>query len=103
MDTRSENCISLRPSGEEETGSAGEQPVRNSLTDRNGHGGLTSPHFPLFILGIYVLKNSTENRIFVNHFQDFFENNKCNSLSIKTCQPISGRDNKTLGNDMVTN
>jgi len=72
MDTRTENCISLHPSGEEETGSAGEQPVRNSLTDRNGHGGLTSPHFTLFILGIYVLKKLNGEQDVCKPFSGFF-------------------------------
>jgi len=46
MNTQCQKLISLHLSGEEETGSAGEQPVRNSLTDWNGRGGITSPHFP---------------------------------------------------------
>jgi hypothetical protein len=46
MDTQCQKLISLHLSGEVETGSAGEQPVRNSLIDWNGHGGSTSPRFP---------------------------------------------------------
>lgn len=38
-----QNVVSLTLSGEEETGSAGEQPVSNNLTDWNGQGGLKSP------------------------------------------------------------
>jgi len=46
MDSQYQKCIPLHLSGKEETGNAGEQPVRNSLTDWNGRGGSTSPHFP---------------------------------------------------------
>ena len=46
MDTRCQKFISLPLSGKEETSNAGEQLVRNSLTDWNGHGGATSPHLP---------------------------------------------------------
>lgn len=38
-----QNVVSLTLSGEVETGNAGEQPVRNSLTDWNGQGGRKSP------------------------------------------------------------
>lgn len=52
-----QNVVSLSVSGEEETGSAGEQPVRNNLTDWNGQGGQKSPsqYFP--IPRNYVLEN----------------------------------------------
>ena len=60
MDTQSQKFISLNLSGEVETGAAGEQPIRNSLTDRNGHGGLTSPQFPLTIPRNDVLENPSE-------------------------------------------
>jgi hypothetical protein len=46
MDTQCQKCIPSHLSGEVETGNAGEQPVRNNLTDWNGHGGATSPHLP---------------------------------------------------------
>ena len=46
MGTQCQKCIPLHLSGEVETGNAGEQPVRNNLTDWNGHGGSTSPHLP---------------------------------------------------------
>jgi hypothetical protein len=36
LDTLNENFVSLQPSGEVETGYAGEQPASNSLTDFNG-------------------------------------------------------------------
>ena len=61
MDTQCQKFISLHLSGEVETGSAGEQPVRNSLTDWNGRGGLTSPQFHRIIPRKYVLENPTEN------------------------------------------
>jgi hypothetical protein len=59
MNTQCQKNVSLHLSGEEETGSAGEQLVRNSLTDRNGHGGIISPHFHMTILGNHVLENPT--------------------------------------------
>lgn len=52
-----QNVVSLPLSGEVETGSAGEQPVRNSLTDWNGQGGLKSPSYNLPIPRNYVLEN----------------------------------------------
>jgi hypothetical protein len=59
MNTQCQKFISLQPSGEEETSNAGEQLVRNSLTDRNGHGGIISPHFQMTILGNHVWENPT--------------------------------------------
>lgn len=38
-----QNVVSLPLSGEMETGSAGEQPVSDNLTDWNGQGGQKSP------------------------------------------------------------
>lgn len=52
-----QNVVSLPLSGEVETGSAGEQPVRNNLTDWNGQGGLKSPSNYLPIPRNYVLEN----------------------------------------------
>lgn len=52
-----QNVVSLPLSGEVETGSAGEQPVRNNLTDWNGQGGLKSPSNILPIPRNYVLEN----------------------------------------------
>jgi len=49
LSTLYENVVSLPLSGEEETGSAGDRPVRNSLTDWNGQGGHTDP--PSITLG----------------------------------------------------
>ena len=70
MDTQCQKCIPLHLSGKVETGNAGEQPVRNSLTDWNGHGGSNSPHLPNAIPRNYVLENPTENMrkqiLFVN-------------------------------------
>jgi hypothetical protein len=43
MNTQCQKFISLHLSGEVETGSAGEQPVRNNLTDWNGRGGFKQP------------------------------------------------------------
>lgn len=52
-----QNVVSLPLSGEVETGSAGEQPVRNNLTDWNGQGGQKSPLNPMIIPRNYVLEN----------------------------------------------
>ena len=52
-----QNVVSLPLSGEVETGSAGEQPVRNNLTDWNGQGGQKSPFNLLPIPRNYVLEN----------------------------------------------
>lgn len=52
-----QNVVSLPLSGEVETGSAGEQPVRNNLTDWNGQGGLKSPSNLFPIPRNYVLEN----------------------------------------------
>lgn len=38
-----QNVVSLPMSGQEETGSAGEQPASNNLTDWNGQGGQKFP------------------------------------------------------------
>jgi transposase InsO family protein len=52
-----QNFVSLHLSDEVETGSAGEQPVRNNPTDWNGQGGNMSPQFPVIIPRNYVLEN----------------------------------------------
>jgi hypothetical protein len=67
MNTQRQKNVSLSPSGEEETGNAGEQLVRNNLTDWNGHGGLTSPLFHMIIPRNYVLKKPNEK-----HVETFF-------------------------------
>ena len=59
LDTHYQKCVPLPSSGEVETGSAGEQPVRNNLTDWNGHGGQKSPQFPMIIPRKYVFENPT--------------------------------------------
>ena len=61
LDTLNENFVSLQPSGEVETGSAGEQPASNSLTDWNGRGDVKIPSYPLTIPGMYDLKNPMLN------------------------------------------
>ena len=52
-----QNVVSLPLSDEVETGSAGEQPVRNNLTDWNGLGGRKSPSNQIPIPRNYVLEN----------------------------------------------
>lgn len=43
LDLQHQNFVNLPLSSEVETGSGGDQPVRNNLTDRNDQGALTSP------------------------------------------------------------
>lgn len=52
-----QNVVSLHLSGQEETGSAGEQPASNNLTDWNGQGGLKSPYQNFPIPRNYGLEN----------------------------------------------
>lgn len=52
-----QNVVSLLPSGEKETGSAGEQPASDNPTDWNGQGGLKSPSNYLPIPRNYGLEN----------------------------------------------
>ena len=60
LETHYQNFIPLPLSGEVETGSAGEQPASNNLTDWNGLGNENSPNFKT-IPRIYDLENPTEN------------------------------------------
>ena len=60
LETHYQNVVSLPMSGEVETGSAGEQPASNNLTDWNGLGNENSPNFKT-IPRIYDLENPTEN------------------------------------------
>ncbi|KAA6330866.1 hypothetical protein EZS27_020473 [termite gut metagenome] len=57
LNNQYQNLISLPLSGQEETGSAGEQPVSNNLIDRNGQGGQNPPHNQNFIPGNDGLEN----------------------------------------------
>jgi len=52
-----QNVVSLPLSGEMETGSAGEQPVSDNLTDWNGQGGRKSPSNYMPIPRKYGLEN----------------------------------------------
>jgi len=61
LDTLNENFISLPLSGEVETGSAGEQPASNNLTDWNGQEGIKTPFYPSTIPGVYVSENPKTN------------------------------------------
>ena len=61
LETHYQNFIPLPVSGEVETGSAGEQPASNSLTDWNGRGDVKIPSYPLTIPGMYDLKNPMLN------------------------------------------
>jgi hypothetical protein len=60
------NSANFALSGEAETGSAGEQPVRNNLTNRNAQEvGNFSTSDILNILIIYALKNSKVTHSFL--------------------------------------
>jgi hypothetical protein len=52
-----QNVVSLHPSGEMETGNAGEQPASDNLTDWNGQGGQKS----LFHKNTIPRNNGLEN------------------------------------------
>jgi hypothetical protein len=58
LETHFQKDVSLHPTGEAETGSGGDQPARNNLSDRNGQGGIKSPQFPLSIPRENALENS---------------------------------------------
>lgn len=57
VSTLFQNVVSMSPSEEEETGSAGKQRVRNTLTDWNGKEGHNPPTIPITIPRNYVLEN----------------------------------------------
>lgn len=57
LDALNQKFVSLTPSDEVETGTTGEQLVRNNSTGWNGREG-ESPSYPLSILVNYVLENS---------------------------------------------
>lgn len=57
VSTLYQKVVSLPSSDEEETGSAGEQPARNSLIDWNGQGGQNPPAIPMTIPRRHVLEN----------------------------------------------
>jgi len=49
LDTHFQNDVSLSPTGETETGSGGDQPARDNLSDWNGQLGIQTPQFPVTI------------------------------------------------------
>jgi hypothetical protein len=59
LDIQYQNDVSLHMSGEVETGSGGDQPARNNLTDWNGQGGSIAPQFQVFI----PRENASENAL----------------------------------------
>jgi hypothetical protein len=61
LDTLFQKDVNLNLTGEAETGSGGDQPVRNNLSDWNGQGGPNSPLTSLNILRENALKNATED------------------------------------------
>lgn len=60
LDAQHQNVLTLSMSGEAETGSAGEQPARNILTDRNEIGAINSPDFPNHFGSDMPKENATE-------------------------------------------
>jgi len=59
LETQFQNDVSLHLTGEAETGSGGDQPARNILSDWNGQGGFYGPQFHRTIPG----ENSLENAL----------------------------------------
>jgi transposase InsO family protein len=53
-----QNDVSLPVSDQAETGSGGDQPARNNLTDWNGQGDPKSPLLPWIIPGVNALENA---------------------------------------------
>ncbi len=53
-----QNVVSLTLSGETETGSGGDQPARNNMTDWNGQGNPKSPLLSWIIQGVYAPENA---------------------------------------------
>jgi len=53
-----QNDVSLPVSDQAETGSGGDQPVRNNLTGWNGQGDPKSPLLPWIIPGVYASENA---------------------------------------------
>ncbi len=53
-----QNVVSLTVSDQTETGTGGDQPARDSLTDWNGQKGQISPSFPLIIPRVNALENA---------------------------------------------
>jgi hypothetical protein len=58
LDTLFQKNINLHLTDEAETGSGGDQPVRNNLSDWNETGGLTSPHLSVLIPGENAFENA---------------------------------------------
>lgn len=58
LNNQSQNVVSLPVSDETETGSGGDQPARDNLTDWNGQKGQISPSSPLIIPGLNALENA---------------------------------------------
>lgn len=62
LDSLYQKDVNLYLTGEAETGSDGDQPVRNNLSDWNGHGGPDSPLSYLNIPRENSLENATANQ-----------------------------------------
>jgi hypothetical protein len=83
-----QNVVSLSLSDEAETGSGGDRPVRNSLTERNGKGGGKVPLLLFFYSGRLCLKKrmaSIEAK-----------RNITTIINTKKGQHISGQDNSAV-------
>lgn len=58
LDAQFQKDVSLHPTGEAETGSGGDQPARNNLSDWNGQRGPQSPQFQAIIPRENPLENA---------------------------------------------
>ena len=58
LDNHFQNDVSLHLTGEAETGSGGDQPARNNLSDWNGQGDSKGPRFSWIIPGVNALENA---------------------------------------------
>jgi len=58
LETQFQNDVSLHLTGEAESGSGGDQPARNILSDWNGHGGINGPQCQRIIPRENTLENA---------------------------------------------
>ena len=77
------NIVSLFVSEEVETGSGGDRPVRNNLTEWNGKRGGKSPRTPFFYSSRLCLKK---------RFASIEARRKTTSINLKKGQRILGQD-----------
>ncbi|MEI7526882.1 MAG: hypothetical protein WCJ95_21215, partial [Mariniphaga sp.] len=58
LETQFQNDVSFHLTGEAKSGSGGDQPARNILSDWNGHGGINGPQFQRIIPRENTLENA---------------------------------------------